>query len=33
MSLGLNLSQLWDDEGVRQTYSLSHKYQLNETAK
>jgi hypothetical protein len=33
MSLGLNISQLWEDEGVQEAYAMSHKYQLNETAK
>ena len=33
MSLGLNISQLWEDEGVQEAFALSHKYQLNETAK
>ena len=33
MSLGLSITQLWEDPGVQQIYGLSHQFQLNETAK
>ena len=32
-SIGLCISQLWEDPGVQQTYGLSHQFQLNETAR
>ena len=32
MSLGLSITQLWNDPSVKQVYGLSNQFQLNETA-
>ena len=32
MSLGLSITQLWNDQSIKQVYDLSNQFQLNETA-
>ena len=32
-SLGITITNLWNDPGVQQVYGLAHQFQLNETAR
>ena len=32
MSLGLSITQLWNEPSIKQVYGLSNQFQLNETA-